>query len=175
MMGDNRKEQYHKMLVRVRHELARTNYINEKHQRNQSKKIEFFDRKITEEIATMDDTQFKLFVTYFKLYEKQNMLSPIKQSIQFFLTIKNQSIKKPPGTFLNRSAEFLFSKKAYCHIFQPMISDMREEYFEALEEGRTAKAKWINARSWCTFIITACLHGLTSALKVIGKIKKLAD
>ena len=84
-------------------------------------------------------------------------------------------IKKPPGNFLNCAAEFLFSKKNYKHIFQPLISDMREEYYEALAEGRTLKAKWINASYWCTFFITIVLHGFSSVLKVIEKIKKLAD
>ena len=45
-------------------------------------------------------------------------------------------ILQPPGSFLLRMAEFLFSPKDYERVFLPAVTDMREEYFAALSAGQ---------------------------------------
>lgn len=66
----------------------------------------------------------------------RNVLSPMAKG-------KSVKILMPPGFRLARLAEFVYSKKTYQEIFEPILSDLRIEYQEALEEKRWHKARWI--------------------------------
>lgn len=58
----------------------------------------------------------------------------------------------PPGNRIIRMSEFLFSKKQFEALVLPIISDMREEYFEALSQNRIGKARWVRVRgTWSLF------------------------
>jgi hypothetical protein len=76
-------------------------------------------------------------------------------SLQFLLRImstgRNRLAASPPGHNLIEFASFLFSKRANQMIYLPLISDMREEYNEALFQNRTWKARWIHIRGIYSF------------------------
>ena len=78
-------------------------------------------------------------------------------------TVPNDArIIRPPGSFLNRVSEFLFSQKTLDHVIAPIISDMQVEYCEALAANRRIKAAWIRLRGYWTFFKAI---GLYSVLK----------
>jgi hypothetical protein len=58
-----------------------------------------------------------------------------------------------PGYLLLKITEFLFSKKTQADIFDQLIADMREEYFEALNVRRRRKAQWVRIRGTLTFML----------------------
>ena len=63
-------------------------------------------------------------------------------------------IKSPPGTRLLSVVEFFYSPKTVEEVFKPLIADWRTEYFDALKQNRTVKARWISARYRYHFAIT---------------------
>ncbi len=63
----------------------------------------------------------------------------------------NSRLFKPSGNLLLSMAEFLYSSKTYQRVFLPIISDMREEYFEALPQNRIWKARWVRVRGTWSF------------------------
>jgi hypothetical protein len=58
---------------------------------------------------------------------------------------------RQPGQKLEIMSEFLFSKKFFSNVIFPLISDMREEYFEALSQNRMWKARWVRVRGTWSF------------------------
>lgn len=60
--------------------------------------------------------------------------------------INHNKIKPAPGSFAMRIAEFCFSKKTFSEIFQPTITDMQKEYFDALQTQRKWKSKFVILR-----------------------------
>jgi hypothetical protein len=63
---------------------------------------------------------------------------------------------KESGKLFLKLAEFIYSKKRYKEVFEPIVSDMREEEAEARSQNRFLKAHWIK---W---------HGRYSFLKAMG-------
>jgi len=61
-------------------------------------------------------------------------------------------------------AEFLCSRKSYEQVAKPIIADLQFEYFEALREGRRAKAAWDRARGFCSFWMALGLFRLTKTV-----------
>ena len=47
-----------------------------------------------------------------------------------------RKVRRPVGSSLRGVAEFVFSKKSYEQIYDPLTSDLRVEYFEALASNR---------------------------------------
>jgi hypothetical protein len=58
---------------------------------------------------------------------------------------------RPPGYMLLKVVAFLASKKFYSTVALQTISDMREEYFEALSQNRIWKARWVRLRGTYSF------------------------
>ena len=79
-------------------------------------------------------------------------------------------LRKPPGGNLLRIVDFLFSKRTLSLTFTPLVTDWRIEYFEALQEGRVWKARWISFRYYWAFA-KAC--GLSRVGEVLGRIAVL--
>ena len=67
-------------------------------------------------------------------------------------------ISQPPGSFVLMVSEFLCSKKVYERVFFQSIVNMREEYFDALSEGRKEKAYWVTIRGYISLILTVIRH-----------------
>jgi hypothetical protein len=69
--------------------------------------------------------------------------------------------------------DFLFSRQTVELTFSQTIANWREEYFEALKQGRTKKAHWISFRYRfifaCTFIKAIGLSKVFSLFKQVIK------
>ena len=66
---------------------------------------------------------------------------------------KTTDIIMPPGTYFSKIIGFIYSKKSKERIFDPIISDMHQEYFEALDQGRKWKMHWIHIRGIMNILI----------------------
>ncbi|WP_437709700.1 hypothetical protein WMF45_34630 [Sorangium sp. So ce448] len=62
----------------------------------------------------------------------------------------------PPGSRLHVAAVFFYSRKTVERVFDPMLKDMRDEYFEALAKAQTWKARWVHARYYWSFTAAVC-------------------
>ena len=60
-------------------------------------------------------------------------------------------VVRAPSTRLRRLAELCFSKKVYGLVFEPILSDLQVEYFEALAEGDRWKARFALVRGYWAF------------------------
>jgi hypothetical protein len=76
-----------------------------------------------------------------------------------------KSPHRPPGSRLISFADFLFSKKINEQVFLPLVADWRTEYFEALKQGRTIKARWISIRYTHSFLLAMGISKVYSAFK----------
>ncbi len=71
-------------------------------------------------------------------------------------------VRRPVGSSLRGVAEFVVSKKSYEQIYDPLISDLRLEYFEALAANRRWKARWVRARGYGSFLTAGLAHAAAS-------------
>ncbi len=78
-------------------------------------------------------------------------------------------IARPPGLRLLAIAAFLYPQKTYRLTFQPIVDDMREEYFAALNNGRVWKARWMYGLYVWKFF---CAMGLKCIFSLLEKILK---
>lgn len=60
-------------------------------------------------------------------------------------------LRRAPGYSLLRAAEFLCARRTVDLVFRPLLSDVEIEYFEALSEGMTWKARVIRVRGFLQF------------------------
>ncbi len=61
-------------------------------------------------------------------------------------------IKRPINIKFLAMSNLLFTNKTNKEIFEPIISDWQEEYFEALFKKEIWKARWINVRYTYAFL-----------------------
>jgi len=73
-----------------------------------------------------------------------------------------RKIRRPVGSSLRDIAEFVFSKKSFEQIYDPLISDLRVEYLDALASNRKWKARWVRARGYGSFLRAALAHAAGS-------------
>jgi hypothetical protein len=85
---------------------------------------------------------------------------------------RESRITKAPGAILLSFVDFFFSPKVVEQTFKPLVADWRFEYFEALHQGRTLKARWISARYRYSFIMAMSLSKIFSLLKQIKSVTK---
>jgi hypothetical protein len=83
---------------------------------------------------------------------------------------KPSSVRKPAGTHLRTLAVFLWSKKSFERVFEPIIVDMRLEYHEALVANEIWHARWIWIRGHIQFWIAAVGHVFVLILRLVQKI-----
>jgi hypothetical protein len=57
-------------------------------------------------------------------------------------------IVKPPGAWLVALTRIVFAPNACRRVFEPIIADMRSEYFEALSRGKRTEARIALLRGW---------------------------
>lgn len=84
-------------------------------------------------------------------------------------------IARPPGSYLMIFAEFAYSKKKCENVLFPAITDMREEYFEALSENRVWKARWVWLRGLWSFWAAVGFDLPITALRLVKKIWTAAN
>lgn len=80
------------------------------------------------------------------------------------------TVTQPPGAGMLRIAEFLFSNKRFKRVFSPLIFDMRDEYFAAVQSGCTRKAQWIRVKYSLAFVYNL---GACRLLDVIARIWRM--
>ena len=73
-----------------------------------------------------------------------------------------RKVRPPVGTSLRGFAEFVFSKKSYEQIYDPLLSDLHIEYCEALAANRRWKARWVWARGHLSFWTAWSAHAAAS-------------
>lgn len=76
-------------------------------------------------------------------------------------------VERSPGRGLRRTAQLFFSKKVYACVFEPILSDLEVEYFEALTEGDRVKARFVVARGYGAFWLGFLLQLPISLAKVV--------
>jgi hypothetical protein len=77
-----------------------------------------------------------------------------------------------PGWRFLSFAGFIFSKKTCVNLVEPIISDMREEYFEALSQNRIWKARWVRVRGTWSFFAAMGLDRFFSVVSLCVKVWK---
>lgn len=85
-------------------------------------------------------------------------------------TVISPKIARPPGSYLMIFAEFAYSKKKCENVLFPAITDMREEYFEALSENRVWKSRWVWLRGLWSFWAAVGFDLPITALRLVKKI-----
>lgn len=85
------------------------------------------------------------------------------------------SIFKPPGSLIVLIAESICSNKSFKGIVMPAISDMREEYFEALSQNRIWKARWVRVRGTWSFLAAMGLDRVFSVVSLCVKVWRSAN
>jgi hypothetical protein len=63
----------------------------------------------------------------------------------------NGTIRLPPGAKLLQLTDFLYTKRKQEKVFEEIVRDMREEYFEAMAQNRIGKARWVRIRGTYSF------------------------
>jgi len=76
-----------------------------------------------------------------------------------------RTVRRPVGSSLRGLAEFLVSKKSFEQIYEPLVSDMRLEYCEALAANRWWKARWVWVRGNWSFLTAAFAHFCASGVR----------
>ena len=90
-------------------------------------------------------------------------------------TVISPKIARPPGSYLMIFAEFAYSKKKCENVLFPAITDMREEYFEALSENRVWKSRWVWLRGLWSFWAAVGFDLPITALRLVKKIWTAAN
>ena len=84
-----------------------------------------------------------------------------------------RKIRRPVGSSLRGVAEFVFSKKSYEQIYDPLISDLRFEYCEALAANRRGKAGWVRVRGYGSFLAAVLTHVATSGGHLVVRVWRM--
>ena len=90
-------------------------------------------------------------------------------------TRQQKSISSPPGTILMALCEFVFSKRTFKAIFEPTISDMRLEYYDALQLGRRWKARLVVVQGHAACFTAATVNLPVSLVKLVGAFWRLGS
>jgi hypothetical protein len=83
---------------------------------------------------------------------------------------QNGLISRPPGMWLLRCAELVYSRQKFDKVLQPTILDMQDEYFISLAANRVWKARIVRLRGTWSFIAAV---GMDIPLSAIGLIRKI--
>jgi hypothetical protein len=84
----------------------------------------------------------------------------------------SNTIISAPGSLVLKVAELLCSRKDYERVFLQTVLDMREEYNEALFQGRKRKAQWVLIRSYLYLAWSVTLQIIEFLLSGPAKIIK---
>lgn len=86
---------------------------------------------------------------------------------------KRSRIGRPPGSRLRFLADFFLSRKTMERVINPVLTDMHNDYCEALAEGRPLKASWARIRGYWSFWKALGLYALIQNIKEIWKVSGL--
>ena len=88
-----------------------------------------------------------------------NFLLKILTSIPILLIeyleqkLHKKTIYNTPGSQWLKISKFLYSPKTQKEVFELIVADWHEEYFEALNKKENWKARWINVRYTYAFLV----------------------
>ena len=83
----------------------------------------------------------------------------------------SRKIIKPPGALLLALTRIAFAPKACRRVFEPIVADMRSEYFSALSKGKRNDARIALLRGWIALIRALG----AKVLMLIGSLFRLRD
>ena len=84
-----------------------------------------------------------------------------------------RKVRRPVGSSLRGVAEFVLSKKSYEQIYDPLLSDLRLEYCEALAANRRWKARWVRARGYGSFLTAGLAHAAASGGHLVVRVCRI--
>ena len=84
-----------------------------------------------------------------------------------------RKVRRPVGSSLRGVAEFVFSKKSCEQVYDPLITDLRFEYCEALAEKRGGKARWVRARGYGSFLAAVLAHVAASGGHLVVRVWRI--
>lgn len=79
---------------------------------------------------------------------------------------KPARVARPPASSLLAAARFLYSRKHYREIFEPMVADFQAECFEALADGRVHHVRWRRAVFTVQFVHAMLFDAGSTFLKL---------
>lgn len=103
-----------------------------------------------------------------------------KFGVAFFLVFPSELMLRskpklisPPGSWARAVLSFVFSKKTFEQVYAQGIADLRDDYFEALAEGRLWEARKIVLSYYIRLVLTIGGWSLTSVLKKLVGLWKI--
>jgi hypothetical protein len=82
-------------------------------------------------------------------------------------------VRCPVGGWTRTVSEFLFSKKTFEGVIEPLIADQAGEWSEATAQGRAWKARWIRVRYAYIFVLHLGAQAPLSVVKAVMEMWKL--
>lgn len=87
--------------------------------------------------------------------------------------IRRVRLSRPVGFRIRSIAEFLFSKKTFKGVFEPILEDLRFEYHEALATERRWRARWLRAIYGWSFVQAVVAQAQVSLVQLVVRIWKI--
>lgn len=84
----------------------------------------------------------------FASHHGSGLFRPKTKLTDELLKSHRRKVREAPGTTLLRIADFLYSPATVEKIFKQEIADWRVEYYEAVKNNQTWKARWISCRHY---------------------------
>jgi hypothetical protein len=93
-----------------------------------------------------------LAVALLRTANGQMTLEQFREYLEDPLSRRSQSsIRRAPGWRLHRMVAWVYKPRTFEEVLEPVLSDLQEEYFEALRQGARGKAQWVRVRGYCAF------------------------
>jgi hypothetical protein len=75
----------------------------------------------------------------------------------------------PPGSHIGGVLAWIYSRKTFSRVFEPVLTETRNEWLEAWMQGHYSHAQWIQIRGDLLLLQNAVLQLLLSIMKVLLK------
>lgn len=82
-------------------------------------------------------------------------------------------VHQPPGALVHRLLPYLVSARARERVFEPMIAEMRHEYFECLRSGPPGAAHRVLLVWYGSIAIAFLARPLNAALSLLDLVRKI--
>ncbi|MGE0456021.1 MAG: hypothetical protein AB7O37_21975 [Vicinamibacteria bacterium] len=80
-------------------------------------------------------------------------------------------VGRPPGVVILNVADFICSPRTLERVVAPIVADLQLEYFNALEQKRPWKARWIRVRYAGAMIVALTLSAARAISGVVKAVK----
>jgi hypothetical protein len=106
----------------------------------------------------LSSTAFSTIVLFIGLYVGRQRVSKLLiaplETIKRLLPHRSSDtirIQRAPGFRLRRFAEFLFTRRTFELVLEPVLRDLLDEYYEALGADALWKSRWVCVRGYWSF------------------------